>query len=210
MSKPISKMTNPELKKFCKEENIDVVSKNVSKPTKTEYLAAIKLSYATPTEPEEVDSIDEIEESDEDFLKNDFEEKPKPAKVVEVKETRSQKRKKQRNEMFALKRVIITSNDDSQTKVNNMVNYVTWGNRLLGHQTDRVIFGKPWHVRVGALNNLKDNILYKSIQDDEGNSVKTQTMPKYNIVYLDKLTEDEIELIAKRQTIRNSALDSLI
>ena len=210
MSKPISKMTNPELKKFCKEENIDVVSKNVSKPTKTEYLAAIKLSYASPVEPEEIDPIDEIEESDEDFLKNDFEEKPKPVKKTEAKETRAQKRKRQRNTEFALKRVIVTSNDDSQTKVNNMVNYVTWGNRLLGHNTDRVIFGKPWHVREGALKNLRNNILYKSIQDDEGNTVKTQTMPKYNIVYLDKLTEEEIELIAKRQTIRNSALDSLI
>ncbi len=196
----IEKMTNPKLKEYCENENIDVDSKNVSKPTKAEYVASIKKSIETDEAEVEADWLPETKEEE----------------IVEVKETkkpkltRSQKRKKQFNEMHAFKRVIVTSNDDSQTKINNQVNYVTWGNRLLGHQTDRVIFGKPWHVREGALRNLRETTLYKSIQDEEGNTVRTEKIPKYNIQDLTNLSQKEIDDIGKRQIIRDSSIESLI
>ncbi len=215
MSK-LTDMTNKDLMEYCKSENIDVRSKNVSKPTKKELLEAIKNFELGQTEPdvEELteDEIDEEGMTDADeFLKMEVPD-PKPAKVKQVgktaKLTRAQKRRLQYNELMPLKRVLVTTNADNQTKTNLV--FITWGNGLLGHKTDRVYLGKPWHVRQGALNNMKNALTAISIQDEEGNQVKSETVPTYNIVNLDALTAEQIATIGKRQTIRNASIESLI
>ncbi len=196
-------MTNPKLKEYCEENDIAIEAKNVNKPNKTEYIDAIG-KYIKDDEVDIEDNWLPKPEATEELEISEIK------KNKEIKLTRSQKRKKQYSEMHALKRVIITSNDSSQTKVNNQVNYVTWGNRLLGHQTDRVIFGKPWHVREGALRNLRGTTIYKSVQDEEGNTVRTEKVSKFIIQDLAGLSQEEIDLIAKRQIIRDSSLESLI
>ncbi len=179
-------------------------------------LLAIQNFEKSQSEPEvetEDLSEEEIEEEGmtdaDEFLAEAKEEKP----VVKVesgkkKMTRAQKRKIQRAELMPLKRVLITTNADNQTKQNLV--FITWGNGLIGHLTDRVYLGKPWHVRQGALNNMKNALTRISIQDEEGNQVKFETVPTYNIVDLAPLTEAEIKKIGTRQTIRDASIESLI
>ena len=202
MSNELEKMTNKDLAEYCKEEGIEVESKNVSKPTKAEFLAAIKKFEEEQLGLADADEFlkgtlpeSEIDESSED--------KPKKRKL-----TRAEKRKIQHTELFPLRRVLITSNMTSQTQTN--LQFITWGNGLIGHQTDRVYLGKPWHVREGALRNMKAATITEPIQDEEGNQVKFETKPAYNIQMLDPLSQEEIDKIAKRQTIRDSSIESLI
>ncbi len=110
---------------------------------------------------------------------------------------------------MALKRVLITSNSTNQTKTHG-IERISWGNRLVGHNTDNVVIGKPWHVREGALRNMKSAIINQSIQDDDANQVRSETVPAWNIQELAPLTEKDIEKIAKRQTIREASIESLI
>jgi len=193
--------TNAELKQFCEDEGIDVDSKNVSKPTKKEYIAAIEAFNAKNN----ADAEDFLATEEPVVEPEAKKEEPKTT----TKETRAQKRRRQYNEMHALKRVIITSNATNQTKT-QAIERITWGNRLLGHNTDNVVLGKPWHVRQGALNNMKNAKTTNSIQDDEGNQVRFETVNTYNIQMLDPLTPEEIEKIAKRQTIRDASIESLV
>ena len=216
MSEKYSGMTNKDFKEYCEAEGIDVDSKNVSKPTRAEYTDAIERfesGNVTKVVTEEFPTI-----LDDDFAnevkvinssigeQNGVQEKNKTKKVVE---TRAQKRRKQHNELMALKRVIVTSNQTNQTKTGG-IERITWGNRLIGHNTDNVVIGKPWHVREGALRNMKGAETTQSVQDDEGNQVRFETIPSWIIQYLDPLTQEEIEKIAKRQTIRDASIDSLI
>lgn len=209
------KMTNKELAKYCEENGIDIDSKNVSKPTKTEYIASIKRAEASNEPSPEIDPVENLDDDVDDFLdisesgeKDGMQEKVEKPKAKKM--TRAQKRKQQYNELMALKRVMITKNDNNQTTVKNQVEFCTWGNRLLGHHTDRFITGREWHVREGALRNLQDMKISRPIQDDEGNTIRFETVQAYIIQRLDPLTKQEIEVIAKRQTIRDSSIESLI
>ena len=56
--------------------------------------------------------------------------------------------------------------------------------------------------------NLSNDIMV--IQDEEGNTVRTEKMPMYNIANLKGLTAEEIDVIARRQTIRDASIESLI
>ena len=221
MSDKYKDMTNKDLKEYCENEGIDVDSKNVSKPTKKEYIKSIESFEAgqvvteeleTILEPEVMEAINDsfadevIAINNETGVDNGVQ---KEDKTKEVKETRAQKKSKQRKEMFALMRVIITSNATNQTKTGGLER-ISWGNRLLGHNTDNVIIGKPWHVREGALRNMKNAVITQSVQDDEGNQIRNETVPAWVIQYLDPLTKDEIKAIAKRQAIRDASIDSLI
>lgn len=193
-------LTNNELQAFCEENNIDVDSKNVSKPTKTEFLAAIERN----AEREKVVT--------DDFLDVDIAD-PEAEKETIIAdkaptESRAKKRRRLYNEMHALKRVVVTSNSTSQTKQGLV--FITWGNRLLGHNTDRVQLEKPWHVREGALRNMKAAMITESVQDEDGNSIKTKPKKAYYIEELEPLTKEEIQDIARRQQIRDSSIDSLI
>jgi hypothetical protein len=201
MSKDLSEMKNQELIQYCKEEGIEVKAKNPSKPNKTELITAIK-----EFEKEQMDNIDDFLAQDD--IEPEVEDIDTGSVSKPEKMTRAQKRAKQRRELFPLKRVIITSNSTNQTQT--PLQFITWGNGLIGHQTDRVYLGKKWHVREGALRNLRNAIIREPVMDDEGNTVKFETRPAYNIQELPPLTKEEIEVIAKRQTIRDSSIESLI
>ncbi len=195
----LEEMKNKDLIEYCKEEGIEVKAKNVSKPTKTELLDAIKAF-----EKEQLGDIEGFLDAEDTV---DEEDTVEPV-VAGKKMTRAQKRNKQRLELFPLRRVLVTSNATNQTQTN--LQFITWGNGLIGHQTDRVYLGKPWHVREGALRNLKNARITEPVQDEEGNTVRFETKPAYNIQELSPLSKDEIDRIAKRQIIRDSSIESLI
>ena len=222
MSDKYESMKNADLKEYCESEGIDVDSKNVSKPTRKEYIASIEAFEAGMGEKVVTEEFETIADDD-DFTKevamikaestktegdNDgLQEKSKTKKVI----TRAQKKRAQEKELMALKRVIITSNATNQTKSGG-IERKTWGNRLVGHHTDNVVIGKPWHVREGALRNMRAAVITQSVEEDEmaiGSKVKFETIPAWVIQYLDPLTKDEITRIAKRQTIRDASIDSL-
>jgi len=184
-------MTNAELVSYCEENEIEVESKG-KKPNKTELLAAVGVSG---TEEDE-------------FLAEAMEQVNKANATVKLdkeagKLTKAQIKKEQFKKQMALQRVLITDNSDNQTKTDLM--FVSWGNRILGYHTDRVLLGKPWHVRTGAMNNLRDATIYKPVQDDKG-VVTTVKVPKYNIVDLGLLSEAEYKVIGEKQKIRNASL----
>jgi len=216
MSEKYSGMNNKDFKEYCETEGIDVDSKNVSKPTRAEYIASIEKFENKIGEKVVIEEFETIADED-DFTKEVAvvktlgdtngvqKEESKTKKVV----SRRDKKRSQHTELMALKRVIVTSNATNQTKTNG-IERISWGNRLLGHQTDNVVIGKAWHVREGALRNLKNAKITQSVQDDEGNQVRFETIPAWVIQYLDPLTKDEITRIAKRQTIRDASIESLI
>ncbi len=202
-------MTNKDFKEYCENEGINVDSKNVSKPTRKEYLSAIKnFENKQSNEIDELLNISEPETLQKEISSIPIEDRIKAKNNKKL--TRAEKKKEQKKRVMAKKRVIITSNSDNQTKVKNSMFWITWGNRLVGHQTDRIILDKPWHVREGALENLRIAMTTESIQDDEGNKVDTMPKQSYIIQELTPLTEDERNVIGKRQIIRDSSIDSLI
>ncbi len=213
MNDQLKKMTNKELVAYCDRNNIDIDSKNVSKPTKAEIFKAIEsageLAEETLIEDEGLSEYD-VEEGLDEFL--DISEPDDVRKIVAKtrKPTRAELRQKQVDELMPLRRVIITENDKNQTTIPTQVHYSTWGNRLLGHPTDRFVCGSPWHVREGALRNLRGMMAARAVQDEEGNTVRHETINKYIIQELAPLTQAERDIIAKRQLIRDSSIESLI
>ena len=203
MSKELKDMTNADLAEYCDNEGIDVDSKNVSKPTKEEFLLAI-----AAFEAEQNENIDDFLKQKDEGNTDGLQEKQETKEVEPKKLTRGQKRRKQYNELMPLRRVKITTNADNQTKTSLV--FITWGNGLIGHNTDRVYLNKPWHVREGALRNMENAITTDPVQDDEGNTVRFETKPTYNIIRMNPLTENEIEIIKKRQIIRDASIESLI
>jgi len=211
------KMTNRELVTYCNDHGIDYKSgaKNVSKPTKTELLHAISDSVKDGIKYDLDEAIsksanDPVIDEKDDFMSmvnSDIANRPKKSAA---KMTKEQKRRKQYAELMPLRRVIITSNNTNQTMIPNQIHYCTWGNRILGYNTDRFILGKPWHVREGALRNLMEMRIRIPIQNEEGETMKFQTVPAYNIQRLDDLSEDEIKRIARKQIIRDSSIESLL
>ena len=204
MSDKYKDMKNKDLKEYCEEEGIDVDSKNVSKPTRTEYIDSIEAFEASNGEKVVTEKFETIADED-DFVKE--------VKMVQAETISASPRKKRiskkNHPLMSLKRVIVTSNANNQTKTGG-IERISWGNRTLGHNTDNVMIGKPWHVREGALRNLKSATIRISTTDDNGNHAGVDKAPAWVIQYLDPLTKEEINKIAKRQTIRDASIDSLI
>lgn len=214
-------MTNKELTEYCTLMGINVESKNVSKPTKAELLLAIS-EYEAAIPKTSVATDDEI---DAEIAKMELEAGIIPSATDNVttpaiinltpEEIEEQKRKdkarsrlkKKRENQFKV-RVIINSNDPNQNRLSTQAEYVTWGNST-GHYTDIFVVGKPWMIRKGALNNLKNKKIIKSITNDEGVVVKQETIPAYIIQELPLPTKEELAIIAKRQIIRENSTRDL-
>ena len=216
MNTELQKMTNKELEAYCQRNSINIDSKNVSKPTKAELLAAIEAAGDLMEESTiKNEGLDEYGMDDvEDFLNTEPEELTvesfKPKTAEEKKLTRAQKRIKQRDELMPLRRVLITNNNSSQTTIKTQVHYSTWGNRLLGHHTDRFVCDSAWHVREGCLRNLESMVLNIPVQDDEGNTVRFETKQAYVVQRLAPLTVAERSTIGKRQQVREASIEESI
>jgi ABC-type enterochelin transport system substrate-binding protein len=185
--------TNKELVELCEELNIDVDAKNPSKPNKAELITALE---AYDAETEDFVSGDDMVEQIEEAAEN-------PAATTE---TKAQKRRRQVRELTKKVRVIATSNADNQTKTDLIT--IGWGNDLIGHQNDRLLLGKPWHIRQGALDTLRAMTINKAVQNDEQNRVDYVELPAYNVQDLGLLSKEEYKAMADKQKVRDAAVSA--
>ena len=157
-----------------------------------------------PSRHEILNSIEQLRSKISDEAEKTNQADAEPLFVEKKKLTKNQRRRNQLNELMQMERVQIDevfkfqtfSEDDSRR-----TETVTWGNALVGHHTTRIIFGVPWQIHVGALNNLKQNKAFSSVVDKNGGVVFKEGN-RYRITYLDQLTTAEIDNIAKKQELR--------
>lgn len=204
--------TNLDLKNICDELNLTVEAKNTQKPNKMELITAIE-KYNKVDDADEA-SETETEGLDEDISEEEYKEfmgDNDASTATEDGEAPKKKTKMTKKEMkevlFALRRVQVISNDETQTKRD--VKFITWGNDVIGHNTDRLLMGRPWHIREGALRNLKENLVSKSIPHPETGNPEFVEMPAYNIIELPMLKIDEYRTLGKKQEMRNAAVEGV-
>lgn len=205
--------TNAELVEMVKTQGLTVDAKNPAKPVKAELIKAIVDNTA-----DEVDELTAIMEAEDNAnaqaaLKDaelEVIKEREPTAPVPKKMTRAQLKKKQFADKMKYCRVMATSNRSSETKTDLVT--ISWGNGLLGYHTDRVMLGKPWHVRQGALDNMNGSTVIiqvpKYTDTGASNGVERTTIPAYNIVDLGLLTQEEYSKMAEKQQIRNAAADA--
>ncbi len=194
MSTIFEDMTNAELKEACEDFGLKVKAKNPAKPNKTEYLEALNSFKATQ---------DEIH-------KDRNAEKAVANKTTPV--TDGSKRKPQSKaqlmklDLFMKDRVIVRDMQESQTK-DEMIS-VSWGNRLIGRQTDWIdLSGEPQYVRRGALGNLKEaTMVVHTPKKGESGGASMIRKNRFVIVQVNPLDEKEIEELRAVQAMRNSKL----
>lgn len=180
-------LTNAQLAQECEDLGIGKVvgSSNPHKPTKEDYLKAIekKLNY----------EFDDVEDETEEAKES------KPAKP---RQTTAQLL---RLDMFKKDRVTIHDMQENQTKDKDEMLPVSWGNRLLGGQTDFVsLNGEPQYVRRGALKNLADATTIIHEPKPNGNGVHARVVKRFVITEVPGLTPEELEELAVKQRMRNS------
>ena len=187
-----SELTNAQLKEECEDLGIEKVigSKNPHKPSKDDYLKVIKakLNYEPVLEQE-----DEVEDEVED-----------ESKIATTRKPQS-KAKLARLEMFRKDRIVLHDVQDNQSKDKDEILPVSWGNRLLGGQTDFVsLNGEPQYVRRGAINNLLDATTVIHRNKANGNGVTDEVVKRFIVTEVAGLTANELAELATRQKMRNS------
>ena len=185
-------MSNKELAELCEAVGAEVEAKNSNKPNKDELRAALDKYYGIN---------EQVIEDKEEVETPDFPQAPQSDTKVQ---TKAQKRRAQYEENMKLVRVLVTSNASNQTK-QDLVN-ISWGNRLLGYNTDRVILGKPWHVRNGALKNMRNRTISSPVQNEEQNRIDYVTIPAYNVVELGLLSMKEYREMGEKQKAKTASL----
>jgi len=179
-------LTNAQLKEECQAQGIkNIAAKNPGKPNKDEYLAAIANHLSYGGEGDDVITAEDIAEA-----KN-------PKKKVQ---TRAQL---DRLEMFRKDRVIVHDVQENQSKDKDEVISISWGNRVLGGQTDLVAMnGLPQYVRRGALNNMANATTVIHKPRANGNGADSEVVPRFIITEVAGLTEAELKELATKQSMR--------
>jgi hypothetical protein len=179
-------LTNAQLKEECEAQGIkSIPAKKPGQPNKDEYLAAItsKLSYGA-------DVAVEGEPKDE-----------KPV-VAKAKQTPAQLA---RLEAFRKDRVTVHDVQENQSKDKDELLPVSWGNLLLGGQTDMVALnGAPQYLRRGAINNLLEAYTTVHKPKPNGNGVITERVKRFIVTPVTGLTEAELAELGRKQSLRNS------
>lgn len=96
-----------------------------------------------------------------------------------------------------LQRVIITCNDPQ--KADQTGDIISVSNAEVGNMRFYFHFNKPWHVPQIVLNTIKESKLYLHSSRNDGKDIVQREVPRYNIQYLEPLTEKERERIAAKQ-----------
>lgn len=195
MSNTFEDMTNAELKEACQDFDLKVKAKNPAKPNKAEYLEALNEFKAKQDAIHGVEPEDETEE---------VVEAPKPKKDPKSKRKEQTHSQLVKLELMAKKRVIVRDMQENQTK-DEMVS-VSWGNRLIGRQTDWIdLSGAAQYIRQGALNNLKDASMIVHEAKKGGGDVMVRKN-RFVVVDVEAMTEDEIATLSAQQKMRNSKM----
>jgi len=185
-------MTNAELKEACADFGLEVKAKNPAKPNKTEYLEAIK---------EFKDTQDALH-ADKNIEKAKVKE---AAPVVDGSKRKPQSKSAlQKLDLFKKDRVIVRDMQEGQTK-DEMIS-VSWGNRLIGRQTDWIdLSGEPQYIRRGALGNLREASMVILTPKANGGAGMNRKK-RFVVVPADPLTGEEIDELASQQRMRNSKI----
>ena len=184
-------MTNAELKQACEDFGLEVKAKNPAKPNKTEYLETLA-----------------VFKDEQDIIHKDR--KAEKAAVTKSKPvTDGSKRKPQSKselmklDLFRKDRVIVHDQQDVQTK-DAMIS-VSWGNRLIGGQTDWVdLSGAEQYIRRGALQNLREATMVIQVPKGDAGGVSKTIKKRFIIVEVEPLTTEELADLAAQQKMRNS------
>lgn len=96
-----------------------------------------------------------------------------------------------------LHRVIITCNDPQ--KADQSGDIITVSNAEVGHIRFYFHFGKPWHVPEIVLETIKESKLFLHSSRKDGKELVTREVPRYNVQYLEPLTDAQRNRIADKQ-----------
>ena len=192
MSNPFDEMTNAELKEACEDFGLTVEAKNPAKPNKTEYLEALNAFKAAQDELHGVDTDAKVEVE-------------VVAKVTDGSKRKPQSKSKlMKLDMFKKDRVIVRDMQESQTK-DEMLS-VSWGNRLIGRQTDWIdLSGEPQYIRRGAIGNLKEATMVIHTNKSGGGAGQTRKK-RFIVVDVENLTDTELSELKAQQQMRNSKI----
>ena len=190
--------TNAELKELLEVFELGTPkAKNPFKPNKDEVVQALKeykrsqdrINGIEPEEGDEIPVEDEDDVSTEEEYRTPITNRPmnKSSKIALL-----------RADLFRKECVIVHDTQTQQTGFPLIT--VTWGNKLIGHQTDIVYFGKPWYVRRGALKNLEGVMITEHMQEP-GGQITTETRPRFLITEQSGWTEEELKLKATDQAL---------
>ncbi len=197
--------SNAELKELLEAFELGTPkAKNPFKPNKDEMVQALM------TFKRSQDRINGIEpEEGDDYVEDDSDESSDEVSTeargpkMNAKQAKAQKAALLKADLMRMERVIVHDTQTQQTPLQTVT--VTWGNRALGIQNDVVHFGKPWYIRRGALQNLRDAEITEYTQDREaGGAMRTDTRKRYLITETEGWTEEELTRYAMDQKIRNS------
>ena len=186
-------LTNAQLKEECEDLGIEKVvgARNPGKPTKDDYLAAItaKFSYEPIPSAEE----EEVEEEVDAAAEIPTTRKPQSAAKLA------------RLENFRKDRVVLHDVQDNQSKDKDEILSVSWGNRLLGGQTDMVALnGEPQYIRRGAIKNLLEATTVIHKPKANGNGVVTEVVKRFIVTEVAGFTPKELAELGSKQKMRNS------
>lgn len=197
--------SNAELKELLEAFELGTPkAKNPFKPNKDEMVQALM------TFKRSQDRINGIEpEEGDDYVEDDSDEPSAEVSTeargpkMNAQQAKAQKAALLKADLMRMERVIVHDTQTQQTPLQTVT--VTWGNRALGIQNDVVHFGKPWYIRRGALQNLRDAEITEYTQDREaGGAMRTDTRKRYLITETEGWTEEELTRYAMDQKIRNS------
>ena len=184
--------TVAQLKIECKALEIKVTAKNPGKPNKTEYLAALSkhLNYGAD---EAVEGMEPAEVLEAEAVTDDTATTRKPQTTAQLA----------RLDMFRKDRVVIHDIQDNQSKDKDELLPISWGNRLLGGQTDFVsLNGEPQFVRNGALKNMRDATTV--VHERGSNSAKRNIVKRFVITDVAGYTPEQLKDLADKQRLRNA------
>lgn len=204
-----NEMTNAELKALIDDFELTVDAKTPGKPNKAELVSALEnyrkqQNIINGVEEDETEDLDETNDELTPGSKNETKvEKVVPQKLL----PREQKKRLQKADLLRKERVIVIDKQHTQTRIPAIT--VTWGNKLIGIQTDVIDLksNKPQYVRRGALANLRACTFTYSYQEEEFAPVKQVTEERFEIRELEGLTEDEIADLAIKQRMNKRYAD---
>lgn len=204
-----NEMTNAELKALIDDFELTVDAKTPGKPNKAELVSALEnyrkqQNIINGVEEDETEDLDETNDELTPGSKNETKvEKVVPQKLL----PREQKKRLQKADLLRKERVIVIDKQHTQTRIPAIT--VTWGNKLIGIQTDVIDLksNKPQYVRRGALANLRACTFTYSYQEEEFAPVKQITEERFEIRELEGLTEDEIADLAIKQRMNKRYAD---
>lgn len=204
-----NEMTNAELKALIDDFELTVDAKTPGKPNKAELVSALEnyrkqQNIINGVEEDEAEDLDETNDELTPGSKNETKvEKVVPQKLL----PREQKKRLQKADLLRKERVIVIDKQHTQTRIPAIT--VTWGNKLIGIQTDVIDLksNKPQYVRRGALANLRTCTFTYSYQEEEFAPVKQITEERFEIRELEGLSEDEIADLAIKQRMNKRYAD---